>query len=188
MSPFGDHQEQGEAGHRQQRRASGEATAVVQQRICACFVQYSALRLINLNAAAYPAIGSASAATAATRRCSNRPPALPPGDRYRRRSRSQPRVYWCPPPDPTVRLVEVQSNTMRETLKRGDPMELSARTLGRSGIGVSPIALGCWAIEAVLGRVQAAQVGRGQRRRGDTGHRRALKLLRLAGSEPDAAL
>jgi hypothetical protein len=31
MSPFGDHQEQSEAGYRQQRRASGEATAVVQQ-------------------------------------------------------------------------------------------------------------------------------------------------------------
>jgi hypothetical protein len=30
--------------------------------------------------------------------------------------------------------VEVQSNTMRETLERGDPMELSARTLGRSGM------------------------------------------------------
>jgi hypothetical protein len=32
MSAFGDHQEQGEAGCRQQRRTSGEATAVVQQR------------------------------------------------------------------------------------------------------------------------------------------------------------
>jgi hypothetical protein len=78
-------------------------------------------RLINLNAAAHPAIGSASAAAVATRGCSNRPPA-PPGDQYRRRSRSHPRVYWCP------------------------PLELSARTLGRSGIGVSPMALGCWAI------------------------------------------
>jgi hypothetical protein len=61
MSPFGDHQEQDEAGYRQQRRANGEATTLVQQRICACFVQHSAPRLINLNAAAYPAIDSASA-------------------------------------------------------------------------------------------------------------------------------
>jgi hypothetical protein len=53
MSPFGDDQQQGEAGYRQQRRANGEATALVQQRMCACFVQYSALRLINLSAAAY---------------------------------------------------------------------------------------------------------------------------------------
>jgi hypothetical protein len=54
MSPFGDHQEQAEAGDRQQRRANGETTAAVQQRMRACFVQHSAPRLINLNAAAYP--------------------------------------------------------------------------------------------------------------------------------------